>query len=145
MEQQKNEPDINRTVVEKSLKSINEEIATLNKQQINIFDLLEQGVYTTDQFLERSQNISERINSAKESKTSIETKLSRYIEIETASYQLMPKIKCLLDVYETLPSAAQKNELLKEIIEKIEYTKDKAGSPEDFQIVMYPKLPVKIN
>ncbi|WP_033167681.1 recombinase family protein [Clostridium sp. KNHs205] len=145
LDQQKIEPDINRTVIEKSLKSINEEIATLNKQQINIFDLLEQGVYSTEQFLERSQNLSERINSANESKISIESKLSRYIEMETASNQLMPKIRHLLDVYESLPSAAQKNELLKEIVEKIEYTKDKAGSPEDFQIVMYPKLPVKIN
>lgn len=149
LEQQKNEPDVNRNMLEKSLKSIESEITTLNKQQGNIFDLLEQGVYSTEQFLERSQNLSERMASAKESKASIETNLTRHINGELAAYQLMPKVKHLLEAYDSLPSAAQKNELLKEIIEKIEYRKDKAaahhaGSPDDFQVTLYPKLPTKI-
>ena len=148
LEQKKAEPDISRTALEKSLKLIDSEIVTLIRQQGNIFDLLEQGVYSTGQFLERSQNLSERIASAKESKATIEAGLARHTESELAAYQLMPKVKYLLDVYESLPSAAQKNELLKEIIEKIEYSKDKAathrtGSPDDFQLILYPKLPIK--
>ena len=148
LEKQKAEPDINRSALEKSLKLIEAEISTLNNQQGNIFDLLEQGVYTTDQFLERSQNLSERISSAKASKASIESSLTRHTESELAAYQLMPKVKHLLDVYESLPNAAQKNELLKEIIEKIEYRKDKAatyrsGAPDDFEIVLHPRLPLK--
>lgn len=150
LEQQKAEPDINRITLEKSLKLIESEITTLNKQHGNIFDLLEQGVYSTEQFLERSQDISERLAGAKESKALMESKLAKYNERELTAYQLMPKVKHLLDVYESLSSAAQKNELLKEIIEKIEYKKDKAathhdGSPDDFELVLYPKLPLKSN
>lgn len=148
LEQLKQEPDINKTAIEKSLKVIEAEIATLDKQLCNIFDLLEQGVYSTDQFLERSQNLSERISSVKASRASLESNLNRHNENEHAAYQLMPKVKHLLDVYDSLPSAAQKNELLKEIIEKIEYKKDKAathhtGAPDDFEIVLHPKLPRK--
>ncbi len=141
LEQQKNEPDINRNALEKSLKSIEDEILTLSKQQGNIFDLLEQGVYSTDQFLERSQNLSERISAAKGSKKMIKSNLARYIESETAAYQLMPKVKHLLEVYDSLESVPQKNELFKEILEKVEYRKEKARSPDDFQLVLYPKLP----
>ena len=149
LDQEKAEPDINRTALEKSLKLIEIDITTLNRQQSNIFDLLEQGIYSTEQFLERSQNLSERIADTKESKALIESNLFRHIESETTAYQLMPKVKHLLDIYDSLPSAAQKNELLKEIVEKIEYKKDKAathhtGSPDDFQLVLYPKLPTKI-
>ncbi len=148
LERKKSEPDLKRSALEKSLKLIDTEIDTLSKQQSNIFDLLEQGVYSTDQFLDRSQNLSERITKAKEAKTTIEADLAKQTENEFAAYQLMPKVKSLLDVYETLPSAAQKNELLKEIIEKIEYVKDKAatynsGAPDDFKLVLYPKLPFK--
>lgn len=148
LENKKAEPDINRTALEKSLKLLETEITTLNKQQSNIFDLLEQGIYSTEQFLERSQNLSERMADTKESKALIESTLARHTESELAAYQLMPKVKHLLDIYETLPSAAQKNELLKEIIEKIEYKKDKAAthcdrSPDDFELVLYPKLPMK--
>lgn len=148
LEMQKAEPDINRMALEKSLKQIELEIVTLNKQLDNIFDLLEQGIYSTEQFLDRSQNLSERITNAKESKTVIASNLARHTESELAAYQLMPKVKHLLDVYESLPSAAQKNELLKEIVEKIEYKKDKAathrtGSPDDFELILYPKLSAK--
>lgn len=150
LEQKKADPNVNRIALEKSLKQIDAEIATLNKQQNNIYDLLEQGVYSTEQFLERSQNLSERISSAKEAKAAIETNLAKHTKSEIAAYQLMPKVKSLLDIYNNLPSAAQKNELLKEIIEKIEYKKEKAathnsGAPDDFELILYPKLPVKID
>jgi hypothetical protein len=148
LEQKKDEPDINRIALEKSIKLIETEIATLSKQQNSIFDLLEQKVYSTEQFLERSQNLSERITSAKEAMKLMESNLARHTDSELATYQLMPKVKHLLDVYDSLPSAAQKNELLKEIVEKIEYKKNKAathrtGSPDDFELVLYPKLPSK--
>jgi DNA invertase Pin-like site-specific DNA recombinase len=150
LEQKRIQPDINRTTLEKSIKLIESEINTLNKQQSNIFDLLEQGIYSTDQFLERSKNISERIAETKESKALMESTLTRYNDRDLAANQLMPKVKHLLDVYDSIQSAAQKNELLKEIIEKIEYTKDKAathqsGSPDDFKLVLHPRLPIKSN
>lgn len=147
LEQKMDEPDINRIALEKSLKQIETEIVTLSKQQNNIYDLLEQGIYNTEQFLERSKNLSERISSVNEAKAEIEDKLAKHTERELAAHELMPKVKYLLDAYESLSSAEQKNILLKEIIEKIEYKKDKAatntGSPDDFQLVLYPKLSMR--
>ena len=46
---------------EKALRRLATEYDTLNKQLDNAHDLLEQGVYTTEQFLDRSRKLSERI------------------------------------------------------------------------------------
>ena len=58
---------------------------------------------------------------------------------------MIPKIEKLLEVYNELPNAKQKNDMLKEILEKVVYTKDKGGRwhnlPDDFEIVVYPKIP----
>ena len=51
----------------------------------------------------------------------------------------------LLDVYATLPSAQAKNEMLKEVIERAEYTRlsreRKNGMADKFELVLFPKLP----
>ena len=58
---------------------------------------------------------------------------------------LIPKIEHLLDVYWELDSPKHKNDMLREVIDKIEYTKDKRGtgnSPnDDFVLTLYPRLP----
>lgn len=59
--------------------------------------------------------------------------------------KIMPKVKHLLEVYDTLPDASAKNQLLKEVLEKAEYNKEHGtrwhGNPDDFEVVIYPKLP----
>ena len=60
----------------------------------------------------------------------------------------MPKVEKLLEVYSDLPSAQAKNEMLKEVLEKAEYTKlqrsGRNGPFDNFELVLYPKLPDKI-
>jgi hypothetical protein len=59
-------------------------------------------------------------------------------------------VEHLLAVYDELPDAQSKNDLLKDIIERIEYTKDSPSprmrnAPRDnFELVIYPKLPLPI-
>ena len=61
--------------------------------------------------------------------------------------ELVPKVEKLLEVYSELPDAKAKNEMLKEVLEKVVYNKeDKCrwhNSPDNFEIVLYPKLPKK--
>ena len=50
----------------------------------------------------------------------------------------------LLDVYDQLPTAKAKNDMLKEVLEKVVYTKESGGrwaKPDAFEIVIYPKIP----
>ncbi len=129
----------------KSIRKAQQEIDTLQKQLERTHDLLEQGVYDTDTFLARSRSITERINSANESIASLSAELIED-EARAASRKLVvPKVEKLLEVYAELPSAQAKNEMLKEVIEKVEYTKlqrsGRNGPFDNFDLLLYPKLP----
>lgn len=65
----------------------------------------------------------------------------RKIEAKT----IIPKIEKLIDVYFSLPDAATKNKMLKEVIERVEYTREKGGrwveNKDNFDLKIFPKLP----
>lgn len=136
----------NIDLLKKSLSRVENEIATLEKQLSSTHDLLEQGIYTTEMFLERSRIISERIKNAKNDYKTLEKELETTIAREENRRNIIPKIEYLIEAYEKIPSAAQKNELLKEILDKVVYTKTVSGmyrghSADEFDLVLYPKLP----
>lgn len=62
-------------ILRQSLNDINSQIAKLNKQMIKAHELLEQDIYTTDVFLERSRTITERLNQLSYDKAEIEKRL----------------------------------------------------------------------
>ncbi len=145
-EEQISDPSSNGAIMQKSLKKIEAEIATLEKQLGATHDFLEQGIYTTEQFLERSRTISERIGEAKKSRKALEAELGLSAARDESRRTIVPKVEHLLDVYRLLPTAAQKNELLKEVLEKVVYTKTVNGSfrgvsADDFELILYPRLP----
>ena len=113
----------------------------------NIHNLLEKEVYTIDVFLERSKALSEKIEKAKIYKVTLEAEIKRDLEIIEIRTKLIPKMENLLEVYNSLPSPKEKNDMLKEVIDKIVYiktVKGKKGVPEDeFELVLFPKLPKK--
>lgn len=130
---------------QKSLRKAQSELETLHRQLDRTHDLLEQGVYDTDTFLSRSRSLTERIASAE---ADIENLSAEVLEDEKrlASRQsIIPKVEKLLEVYRELPSAQSKNEMLKEVLEKAEYTKlqrsGRCGPFDNFELVLYPKLP----
>lgn len=133
-------------VKRKALKKIDGELVDLEKQRDNLHNLLEQGVYTTDMFLERSRVLSERITQATESRAAIEGELSLELIREDSRKNIIPKVERLLDVYAALSTPKAKNDMLKEVLEKVVYTKEHNGrwhnAPDDFEIVLYPKLPM---
>lgn len=121
-------------------------IANLEKQLNNLHDLLEQGVYSVEVFLERSKNVSERLDEAKKEKAESTSKLQTIQDNLLKQEEFIPKVKHLLNVYNTISTAAGKNELLKEVIEKSVYLKEKSGaykgvSPDDFTLTTFPRLP----
>lgn len=135
------------TAKQKTLKRIENEISSFDKQMDNIHNLLEKEVYTIDVFLERSKALSEKIEKAKIYKVTLEAEIKRDLEIIENRTKLIPKMENLLEVYNSLPSPKEKNDMLKEVIDKIVYiktVKGKKGVPEDeFELVLFPKLPKK--
>lgn len=116
------------------------------KQQINkTHELLEQGIYSTEIFLERSSLNSEKLEKLKKEKVKIESELSNDIFKNENKKNIVPKIEKILSVYKNLKTPKAKNDILKNVLKKVVYTKLKGGrwhsDPEDFEIILYPKLP----
>lgn len=128
----------------KAIHKLQTEFDTLNKQLNKTHDLLEQSIYDTKTFLERSRSITERINQLKNDITVLETELNGKVTQNQSSVILVPKVEKLIEVYDSL-SAKDKNDMLKEVLENVVYTKDisaRRKSPDNFEIKIYPKIPV---
>lgn len=133
-------------VKEKALRRLDTDYASLTKQLDNVHDLLEQGIYTTDQFLERSRKLSERIKKNEADREALSADIASDKSREAGRKQIIPKVERLLELYDSLPSAKAKNDMLKEVLEKVVYLKAKGGrwhgSPDDFTLTLYPRIPV---
>lgn len=133
-------------IKKKALKTIETDISLLEKQLDATYTLLEQGVYTAEQFLERSRTLSERITITKNEYAVLSEDLGLENTRNESFRTIIPKTEKLLESYHKISSPALKNDMLKEVIEKIVYTKTVNGSfknvsPDNFEIVLHPKLP----
>ena len=132
-------------VKQKAFDKITEEIKTIKVQQGRLHDLLEQGVYDNDTFLTRTRELGERMAKAVEAFTILEADIKREETCETGRTDIIPDVQNILEAYHKLKTPTAKNDLLKEILEKVIYTKEKSGrwhnEPDDFVIEVYPKLP----
>lgn len=129
----------------KSLRRADTELETLRRQLDRTHDLLEQGVYDTETFLSRSRSLTERIAAAEADIESLSAEVLEDEKRAASRLNIIPKVEKLLEVYPALPSAQAKNELLKEVLEKVEYTKlqrsGRNGPFDNFELVLFPKLP----
>lgn len=103
------------------------------------FELVEQGVYTLDVFQERRAKLGGEIAAVKDEVRQAEELLAG---LEERSYQqsnLAPQTQRLLDSYEDM-TPQERNKLLKEILYRVEYTKETSGP---IEIDIYPRLPKK--
>jgi DNA invertase Pin-like site-specific DNA recombinase len=134
--------------LQKSLSKLDKELETLNQQLSRTHDLLEQDIYTTEMFLERTQELGTRIQQIKDDRNDIASELHLNDLREQARTAIIPNVEKLLDVFHELPTPGAKNDMLKEILEKVVYTKDVKGTktkPGDaFEITLYPKLPMSV-
>ena len=137
---------LEQDVLYKACNELDENIKTLERQLDSLYDLLEQGVYTTDMFLNRNKTISHRIQQAKDDRKALEKQIEQISVREKSRKVIIPKIEKVLELYNTIEDPAVKNKLLKEVIEKAIYTKTVNGrwhnKPDDFQLVIYPNIPM---
>lgn len=121
------------------------ELSTLESQRERLYDLLEQGVYTKDIFLERSHSLQERINDARVRLSTLELELANERQIDAHILNFIPSCKELLSTYWSL-SAADRNQALRMLIESVEYRKyekNKKGKKDDasFELIIKPRIP----
>ena len=133
-------------LMNEQLLALQTETIELQKQNDNIHDLLEKGIYDVDTFLQRSQKIASRISEIEKT----EKKLYQDIQDEKNRLEhatnIIPRAEQLLQIYDTL-STEEKNTMLKEILFSVEYERNisirDGGTPDNFTLTLHPKLHYK--
>lgn len=136
-------PDASPSAADAVADQLRRQRQTLQTQLSRLYDLLEQGVYSPETFVARQRELTERL-SALESQLAAQKHPTP--SLTDRIRQSLPRVRAVLDAYPLAATAAEKNALLKSVIEKIDYQKTKRASrwtnPLDYlQITIFPRLP----
>ncbi len=120
------------------------EMNLLSDQKGKLYDLLEQGVYSTEVFLERSEELHQRILSVSQSIKQIQKDLEQEQLLLSQKENFIPQCTHILEHYYEW-DIATRNNVLKELIDKVIYTKttkNKKGHGNDitFTLEIYPRV-----
>ena len=130
---------------EEAISNLKKELEVQNNKLTSVYDFFEEGTYTKDVFLKRSQLISTTI---KKIELNIE-EFNKKIELENKKDEgkksVIPKLENVIDLYPNLQTAEEKNYLLKTIVKKVEYLKTeksikKDSDPTNFELDIYPLI-----
>ena len=115
----------------RAAETIRRELATLHKQMDRLHDLLEQGVYDIETFLERSASIKEKTGELERALTQTEDQAKR--DSVEHLRERVERIEAGLSVYDgsDIPG---RNRILKNLIENGTYYKEKGWKPTKFDI-----------
>jgi DNA invertase Pin-like site-specific DNA recombinase len=132
-------------VKKQNIKRLEDELKNLNKQMNSIHDFLEQGIYTTETFMERSKIINEKLTETKTNFDIIKKELDDNSKIQRSITEFIPKVEHVLAVYDSVEDPEVKNALLDEVVSKAVYTKTKKVGKDknfdDFELIVYPRIP----
>lgn len=122
--------------------NLKKEIDNYKVQLEKIYSLFENGIYNNEEFSTRRTQIKEKI--LKNEKAILEVEKEEKNNSVDNYLKLIPKIKEVLEIYSGV-DVKQKNELLKSIVSKIYYSKEKNGrwdkeAINNFSIEIYMKL-----
>ena len=88
------------SIAQAALERQKSEMAELEKQKERIHDLLERGLYDEETYLERSQNLAERIAATKNALHHAEQSLIEEIKRDNAQTKIIPGIEQVLKLYD---------------------------------------------
>lgn len=117
-----------------TLKAIERQIATAKAQDSRLYDLVEQGVYDTETFLQRHAALSQRIADLEQARADIRPR--ERLDVP----KMAERIQDVLDSYFDM-DPQQRNELLKSVLEKVIYKKEPGAKPAEFHLTLF-LLPV---
>ena len=136
----------NNKLIEKSIAATKKELEKENAKLDRIYDFLENGIYSKDEFINRSNSIKENIESLENKLKEYTELLNRNNEMQNKKETIIPKLENVIDLYYKLETAEDKNILLKSIFEKVSYLKTekaikKNSDQTNFELHIYPKIP----
>lgn len=135
----------NNKLIEKSITYTKKEIEKENSKLDKIYDFLENGIYSKEEFIDRSNSIKDNIQSLENKLEEYNILLQENVEIQTQKETTLSKLENVINLYDKLKTVEDKNILLKSIIAKITYLKTekaikKDSNPTNFELHIYPKI-----
>ncbi len=143
MEQDTEAESTERAALSRSVSSLKKELEQIDTQEQKAYDLVEQGIYTPEVFTDRTTELSRRRQAAE---NQLETLLEAVSGLDSrvqAKKEIAPAFRRVLDKCELAETAKEKNELLKSVLDHVEYHKTIGGRyrESDLSIKLAPKLP----
>ncbi len=135
----------NNKIIEKSIAFTKKELEKENMKLNKIYDFLENGIYTKDEFINRSKVIKDNIVNLEIKLNEYDELLNKNTKVQNEKEIMIPKLENVIDLYGKLEIAEDKNILLKSIIAKVTYLKTekaikKDSDPTNFELHIYPKI-----
>lgn len=124
-----------------ALQAMQRELMELEKQKERLHDFLERGVYDEQTYLDRSLSLAERIENTRRGVARTEAALGDEIKRAKAQLDIIPKVENALKLYSRTDDVQRKNTLLKSVVERAVYFKEKNQIGDEFKLLIYPKLP----
>ena len=127
---------------ERTIEQARKNLKALTEQKSRLYDLLEQGLYSQELFLERSHTLAQRISDAELTISTTQEQLAALRSAQDARLALIPNIQHVLDTFPQLDSPAEKNALLRTILDHAVYHKSVGGryAESDLKLYLYPKV-----
>lgn len=126
---------VNTSLLEDHLASTEKELITLMEQKNKLFDFLERGIYDEQTFIDRTKNLDQRIKEYKNTISKINTEIKKSNKKNNKLNII--KFENAINAYRVTDDVALKNKLLKSILYKIDYYKEKNS---DYEIAIFPKV-----
>ncbi|MEG1044333.1 MAG: recombinase family protein [Oscillospiraceae bacterium] len=140
-----NDLKANITQLTNELNKMQNDKLLLESQLTKLYNLLEQDVYSIDLFKQRQGALNLQIEQLDNSICTKSDELAAFVLKQHKISTFIPRVIHTLDIYKQLPDATQKNNVLKNVIDRIIYTKSLSGTScpqnvDKFDIVVYPKI-----
>lgn len=123
------------------IKELDKERSTLEQQKSKLHDLLETGVYDVDTYLARNKDLLDRINANEMAISQLRKNYDLELKRQQAREEIIPKIEKAMESYHQTGDPAAKNAILKSVIENCLYKKEKHQKNDEFELIVFPRLP----
>lgn len=133
---------ITSDAIKKQLEKKQSKLQAVLRQQNRIYELFETEIYDSDTFRERITASKLESDQIKAEVVDLEYQYQKQAKLESNKKAMIPKVQRVLDTYWS-SSPAERNQMLKEVVEKIEYFKESKGTKKhipDFSLKIYPRL-----
>lgn len=119
--------------LDKTIESLRKKESALKTKLERQTDAYENGAYDLEEYVRRSGKTKEEI-------TAVQDEIRELTRQISERDQIAPRIRTLIETYRELGSVEEKNQMLRDLLAKVEIRKDTIGNDDDFELTVFPQI-----